>query len=123
VEDQVGIDPERTRSLFEHDAIHLTLTLLDVWVCSTEQHIGHVRMTLHDFRQGVDHVLNAFVRREQAECQNHAASFEPEAVLARRRCWKRWNPVGDEIDLLSRHAVDLAQQLPTTFAHDDDSFR
>ena len=71
-------------------------------------------------RQRVEHVLDALVRREQPERQQHQPALHAELVLVVIRIDERHvgNAVRDEIDLGRRRLVDLLQHLPAPLGHD-----
>ena len=87
-----------------------------------EHDIDRIRLPFQDRRHGVDHDLDAFVGRQQAECQNHRAPAEFKLGLGCVGCGKRYvgNAVGNDLDLVVRHVIDAAQEFVALVGHHDD---
>ena len=73
-----------------------------------EDDIDGVRAGFDDCRHGIDHGLDAFARRQQAERENDGLSAEPELGLrvVGLQKWKVRDAVRDHLDFLwpARHA-------------------
>ena len=86
-----------------------------------EDDVHHVRMAGHNGGQGGDDIFDAFVRREQAKAEQDDFALDAKQVFVETRVHKRHigDAVGDEINLLRRHAIDLLQEFHAALAHDD----
>ena len=84
--------------------------------------INRIRSAFQDRGHGVDHDLDALAGRQQPECQNDGADAESQSCLCRvrRDKWKVGDTMGNDLDLLVRHAMDTVQQLTGLFGHHDD---
>ena len=85
--------------------------------------VDEVGERLEDLRQGLEHVLDALVGREQAEGEGHLPAVDAELVLVIRGVDERHvgDAVRDQGDLGSGDAVDLAQERRGALGHDDDA--
>ncbi len=104
---------------FQRFPVGLPMLLLDVRVGRPQRHIDRVGISLQDGRQGLDDIFQPLVGREQPEGEQDIFSLQPEFLLEQVRPCKRdvRDPVRDEIDLLLRHPVDLAQERDCPLAH------
>ena len=93
-------------------------------VVMTENAAYTVRNDLDQVRKLADHlgqrvqsVFDALIRREQAEREHHVFACDPELVLAGVRVDEGHvgDPVGDDVNLLLGHAVDIHQEGPAAF--------
>ena len=90
-----------------------------------ENDIDGVRAGFDDSRHGIDHGLDAFARRQQAERENDGLSAEPElglGVMGLEK-WKVGDAVRDHLDLLWWHVMHGPEELAAFFCHDDDLCR
>ncbi|QDV06244.1 hypothetical protein Poly30_17510 [Planctomycetes bacterium Poly30] len=123
VEDHVGLDTKLATARLQHPSIRLALPLPlpDVGVSGAQDDVDRVREALDDGRQRVDHVLDAFVGREQPEGEDHPLTFHADARLAGIASGEHRNPVGDQIDLARGNPVNAPKQLDRVFAHDHEA--
>ena len=68
-------------------------------------------------------MLDPLVRREQAERQHHGLAFNAEQILVARCGQHAWNAVGDQVDLLLAHAVDVTKEDGAVGAHHHETLR
>lgn len=121
VEDHVRVHAEAARAALEHDAVRLAVVLLDVRVRRAQDHVDRVRVVPQDVRERVDDVLDALVRRQQAEGEDDRFALDAEQLLAAWQERQAGDSVGDAIDAPLGHAVNLAQQRRGVITHDDDA--
>ena len=67
-------------------------------------------------------MLDAFVRRQQAEGEEHGFPFHVELVLEKIGVDERHvdDSVRDEVDFSRSNAIDAFQQMPAAIRHDDE---
>ena len=96
----------------------------DVRVSRPDDEIDGVGVTRENRRKRVDDVVDALVRREEAERENDRLLLEPEPIFVRGApIWRErygGNAVRNEVDLV-RHPVDVAQNRSPSLAHHDDA--
>ncbi len=87
-----------------------------------EYHVHRTRPASQDLRHGIDHDLDALVRRQQAEGQDDRSAGEAQLQLRDRGVLERciWNSVRNDVDLLRRNAVDRMQQIASLLCHHHD---
>ncbi len=118
----VVVDPKFAHACHQALAIGLTLVPNQIGMRRTEHDIDRVGAAFQDRGHGVDHDLDALGGGQQAECQNDRAAVKSEFGLGRVGLDKRkvGNAMGDDLDLVVRHAIDAAQQLASLVGHHDD---
>ena len=86
---------------------------------------NHVGKASQDRRQGLDHVLDALVRRQQTEREQHELSFDPKMVFVKARIDKRHvgNSMRNEIDFFFGNVVNFSKEIFPPLAHHDQSVR
>jgi hypothetical protein len=106
---------------FEPEAVALAVVAHQVRVRGAEDEINRVGKLFENRRHRADHVLDALVRRQQAECQQHLLAFNLELILVEIRVDERHvgDAVVDDVDFLRRHFVDLFEKLAPPLRHDD----
>lgn len=85
--------------------------------------VERVRKLPEDRGERVNDVLDALVRREEPEGEDHRAAFDPEPVLAPARRGQERNAMRDEIDLVRADAMHVPQERPPRGTHDDEPLR
>ena len=87
-----------------------------------ENHVGKSRQNR---RQGFNDVLNALVRRQQAEGEQHVLSFDSKMVLVKARIDKRHigNSMRNEIDFFIGNVVNFSKEIFPPLAHHHQSVR
>ncbi len=85
-----------------------------------ENNIDDVGELRQNPRQSVQHMLDAFVGREQPEGQQHHAAFHAELIFKIGRIDKAdiRDAVRDQIDLGRRHMVNVLEHPASAFRHD-----
>ena len=81
--------------------------------------VDRVGVAIDDGRQGFDDVLDALARPEQPEREQNLLAFDTELVLVKTRVHERHvvDAVGDQLDLLIRNVVHVAQQFNAPMGH------
>ena len=102
-------------------AIGLALVADQIGMRRAEHDVDRVRPALQDRRHGVDHDLDALAGGEQTERQNDRTVAEAQFGLCGVGLHKRkvGYAVGDDLDLVVRHAIDAAQHLASLVGHHD----
>ena len=122
MKDDAVLDAELARPQHQALAIGFALVAQKVRMRCSEHHVDGARAGLDDPRHGVDHGLDALVRREEAEGQNDGLSAEPEFRLGGVRLHEGTigYSVRDDLDLVGRLGMRGQQDLATFLRHDDD---
>ncbi len=107
-----------------HQALTIGFALIayQVRMRRPEYDVNRVGPGFQNRGHGVDHDLDAFVRRQQAECQDDSTVDEAKLVLGLvglDECKLR-DAVRDDFDLLVGDMIDRPQQLPALFSHHHD---
>ncbi len=119
VQDQLRRHAKFLSQCLQLIAISLSLTPANVRMRNSRDDVHHIRMLRKDCGQRADHILDAFVGRQQAEGQQYGFSFRAEAVLevvGVHEVHLR-HSMRNNIDLLARNCVHVAQQLGSQLAH------
>src|SRR5438477_2917328 len=87
-----------------------------------EDDVGGARTRLNYSRHGIDHILDAFVRRKEAEGENNCLSAEAKLCfdLLRFEKWEIGDSMRDELDLAIRHVINGTEYVATLLRHDDE---
>src|ERR1700733_899938 len=106
-------------------AIGFALLLHQLRMSSAKNDIDGVRAGSNDFGHGIEHGLNAFIRRQQTEGQNDHLPGEVEFGFGMMRFKKReiGYSVGYDLDLARWHGMNGTKEFMACFRHDDDSCR
>ena len=99
-------------------AVGLALVAQQIRMRLAQHDVNDVGKFADDVRQRAQRVLDALVRREQAEGEQHLLARHAELVLEIIRVGERHvgNAVRDEINLGGRRLIDLEQKFPTAFS-------
>ena len=110
VEDDVLVDFVLLGENLEAEPVSFAVLPQFVGMGGAEDDINNLGKLRQNLRQGIEHVLDALVRRKQAEREQHHPSFHPELVLEISRIDEAYigNAVRDKIDLGRRRLVNLA---------------
>ncbi len=116
------LDAELAHACHQAAAIGFALVANQIGMRRSQHHIDRVRPPLQDRGHGVDHDLDALAGGQQSERQNDRPVAESEFGLCRIRRDKRKvrDAMGNDLDLVVRHAIDVAQQFPALAGHHDD---
>ena len=120
MKDHVLLHAEIHGHLLELLSVAFALFAEQMWVGGSQHHVPRGGMLLHHGGQRPDHVLDALVGREQAECEEHVFACHAEAILVEIRIDELHvgNAVGDHVDPVVGDAVDLAEQRAAALRHD-----
>ena len=104
---------------FETDAVGFAMLAQFVGMSGAQDDVNHFGKLGNDLRQCVEHVLDAFIRREQPESEQHHLAFHAELVLESR--WDRQTP-RPECRVRSDRSwpgrvINLLQHLPAALSH------
>ena len=94
-EDDMVLDAEFPHPRRQALSVGLTLSANQIWMGRAENDIDGVRAGFDDRRHGIDHSLDAFARRQQAEREDDGLPAEPELGLGVMRLEK--GKVGDSV--------------------------
>ena len=78
--------------------------------------IDEVRKLGQNFRQRVEHMLNAFVRREQTKRQQHQPPLDSKFIFIKVHVG---NPMWNHFNFFVGRLENFLQQLASTLGHDD----
>jgi len=94
-------------------------------MCYPRNHIHNIAVLRQDARQRLNHVFDAFVRRQQAKREHDDFSFRAEAILVKVGIDERnvGDPVRNQVDLVARDTEDLLQDLSGVLAHHNHAVR
>ena len=122
-EKDIFFHPEAAGEAFELQTVVLAALAEEVRMRGAEDNVDEARVLFDDFRQRLDDVLDAFVRRKQSEGQHDRAPGDVEMVFVKTRIRESHvgNAVRDEGDLFLRIAVNLAQHAARALGHDDNA--
>ena len=120
VKDHVLRHAEIVGQLLELFPVAFALLTQQMRVGGSQHHVACGGMLRYHGRQRPDHVLDALVGREQAECEEHVFACHAEAILVEIRIDELHvgNAVGDHVDPVVGDAVDLAEQRAAALRHD-----
>ena len=110
---------------FEAQTVGFPLFAQQVGMRRAQHHIDDIGKFRQNLRQRVEHLLDALVRREQSEGEQHEPSFHAELVLVKIRIDERniGNAVRDEIDFGRRRLINLPQHPLPVLRHRDEPGR
>ena len=125
MEDHLRLHSHFPRQRLQTGSILVPVATKDVRVGRTRHQVNHMFVLRQDLRHCLNYVFNAFIRRQQAERQQHCFSFDTESVFVEIWIEKGQvrNPVRNHVNLAARHFVDLLQELRRELAHDDEAIR
>ena len=91
-----------------------------IGVGGPEHDVHHIGKLRQNCRQGIEHILDALIGREQAEGEQNGAAFYLELIFEVGRIHESHigNTMGDQIDLVHRSLVDIVQHLSSAIGHD-----
>ena len=118
-EHHVILDAKFAHPRHQAFAIGLALVPDQIGMRCAEHDVDRIRTAFQNRRHGVDHDFDALVGRQQAEGQNDRLAGKSEPGLRRigRDKGDVRNAVGYHLDLVVRHPIDAAQQLPALVGH------
>ncbi len=85
VEDDMVLHAAVLGQALQAQAVALSVAGDQVGVGGTQHEIDHIRMALHDLRQGFDGIFDPLAGAEQAEGEQHRAAFDAELSLVEAR--------------------------------------
>ena len=118
-------DAESLHARRQAFAIGLALLPHQLRMSSAKNDIDGIRARFNDFRHGIEHDLDAFVRRQETEGQNDHLSGEVEFGLG-VMCFEEREirySVRYDLNLASWHVVNGTEEFVAFFRHDDDFCR
>src|SRR5574338_411896 len=94
-------------------------------MCRAKDNINDIRVFLENCRQGLNNILDAFVRQKKSKGKQHDLAFHAKLILVEGRVDELHvrHPMRDNVDLLGRNAVNILQQLSPAFSHHDKTVR
>ena len=100
-------------------AVSLALVAQQIRMRLAQHDVNDVGKFPDDVRQRPQRILDALVRRQQSEREQHLLARHAELVLEIIRVGERHvgNAVRDEINLGRRRLINFAQKFPAAFAH------
>src|ERR1700693_3109476 len=111
VEDDVLFDLVLLGEHFQAHAVSFAMLAEFIRMGCAQDNINNLGKFLQNLRQGVEHILDALIRRKQAEREKHASPFHSELIL--EISWidesNIGNPMCDEVDLGGWRLVDVPQ--------------
>ncbi len=120
IEDDILVDFVLLGEDFQAEPVRFAVFPQFVWMCGAEDNVDDFGELRQNLGQRIEHKLDTFVRREQAEREQHHPPLHAELVLE-----IGWidesdvvNPVRDEIDLGRRGLVDFLEHPPSALGHD-----
>ena len=99
-------------------AVSFTLVAQQIRMRLAQHDVNDVGKFPDDVRQRAQGILDALVRRQQTEREQHLLARHAELVFEIIRVGKRHvgNAVRNEVNLVCRRLIDIAQKLPAPFS-------